>query len=89
MSPAVAASNSPPAVLAQRRPAAQERHPAPPLAPAAPQEIKGPPVPHLGQDNTLVALILICLLILALLVYLIRLWLLGRQPQRGGGPPNP
>jgi hypothetical protein len=36
--------------------------------------------------NTLVAIILLCLLVMALLVYLIRLWLQGRQP--GGQPPT-
>lgn len=37
--------------------------------------------------NTLVAIILLCLLVMALLAYLIRLWLQGRQT--GGQPPAP
>jgi hypothetical protein len=36
--------------------------------------------------NTLVAIILLCLLVMALLAYLIRLWLQGRQS--GGQPPT-
>jgi hypothetical protein len=43
--------------------------------------------------GTLIALILICLLVLGLLAYLIRIWLQGRQsggqPPAGGGQPGP
>lgn len=37
-----------------------------------------------ADSSTLVAIILLCLLVLALLAYLIRIWLQGRQPS---GPP--
>ncbi|HEY7350323.1 MAG TPA: hypothetical protein VH599_18555 [Ktedonobacterales bacterium] len=38
-----------------------------------------------GGSSTLIAIILLCLLVMALLAYLIRLWLQGRQP--AGQPP--
>jgi hypothetical protein len=43
------------------------------------------PSTNTAPGNTLVAIILLCLLVMALLAYLIRLWLQGRQPS--GQPP--
>jgi hypothetical protein len=39
-----------------------------------------------SNSNTLIAIILLCLLVMALLAYLIRIWLQGRQPR--GQPPT-
>lgn len=49
--------------------------------------------PNNSGGNTLVAIIVLCLLVMLLLVYLIRLWLQGRQtsgqPPAGGGQQGP
>lgn len=51
------------------------------------------PPPSNADSSTLVAIILLCLLVLALLAYLIRIWLQGRQPSAsppgGGGQQKP